>query len=371
MQNKKIFVLFVEPMLYGMDLIREVYEKSGFTMQYYYCQVGLTGKDHLGLPNGAVVGEGNRKQRKKTLYNLLDQFKPNFCVINGYTGVDQTLVIRYCIKRKIPYGIDSDTPLHLPSNKIKAFIKRRYLRSLLNRKFCYGMPGGTLQQENLEYYGIPKERNFIRPMSVSANRLMGVYNLLPSKEELKFKYNVAGKHTFVFVGRHEKVKSIDVLIDAFARLKQIEKQVALVIVGDGSLTDQLKAQVTALNLDDVHFEGYSVFPAVMDYFKVADVLVLPSDFEPWGLVVNEAMTCGLPVVVSSHVGCRNDLVVDSENGYIFEAGNAGALCVAMEKTLLCDLDYMSKKSLQKMSQWNFEGYLPKFIKMVEDVCERQ
>ncbi len=363
-------MLFVEPMLYGLDLINEVYSKSGFTMQYYYCQVGLTGKDHLQLPQGAVVGEGDKAQRRKTLYKLLDDFKPDFCVINGYVGVDQTLVIRYCIKHKIPYGIDSDTPLHIPSNPIKAFIKKRYLKSIFDYDFCYGIPGGTLQQENLEYYGIPKERNFIRPMSVSGDRLLGVYNQLPTKEELKKKHRVSG-FTFLFVGRLESFKSVDLLINAFNELNKKMDNLSLVIVGDGSLMQELKGQVESLKLTNVKFVGYSIFPDVVDYYKLADALILPSDFEPWGLVVNEAMTLGLPVIVSSHVGCRVDLVCGGENGYIFEANNLQSLIDTMEKMLNTDLAKMSNGCFVKMQEWNSKLFLPKFVKIMEELCVRQ
>ncbi len=369
MQNKKIFVLFVEPMLYGLDLIREVYEKSGFTMQYYYCNVGLTGKDNLQLPKGAVLGKGNKKERKKCLHALLNSFQPDFCVINGYTGVDQTIAIRYCIKHRIPYGLDSDTPLHIPSNPIVAWLKKKYLYSIFKHEFCYGIPGGTLQQENFEYYGIPKERNFIRPMSVSGDRILKVYNDLPTKEELKIKYGVTGKKTFLFVGRLEEVKNVDLLIDAFAALQQERKDVALLIVGDGSLMGTLQAQVKELGISNVHFEGYCVFPRLIEYYKAADVFVLPSKFEPWGLVVNEAMICGLPVLLSSKVGCRLDLLEEGKNGYLFESENQVSLFGAMNKLINEDLDQFVQESIRKMQTWNFASYLPKFKEKMVEICK--
>ncbi len=371
MQNKKIFVLFVEPMLYGLDLIREVYEKSGFTMQYYYCTVGLTGKDDLALPQGAIVGEGDKKQRKKQLHDLLKAFQPDFCVINGYTGIDQTIVIRYCIKHKIPYGLDSDTPLHIPSNRIKAILKKIYLKSLFRHRFCYGIPGGTLQQENFEYYGIPKERNFIRPMSVSENRILNAYDNLPSKETIKEKHGLTGKRTYLFVGRLEEVKNVALLIDAFAEIKKQKKEIALFIVGDGTLRQSLEDKAAKLRLTDVHFAGYQAFPALIEYYKAADVFVLPSQFEPWGLVVNEAMICGLPIILSSQVGCRADLLANDENGFLFESGNKDALVSVMSKTLQSNLTKMGASSANKMKSWNFGAYLPKFQEKMVEICKKR
>ncbi len=368
MQNKKVFVLFVEPMLYGLDLIREVYEPSGFDMQYYYCAIGVTGKDSLSLPKNAVVGSGNKKERKKNLHELLDRFAPDFCVINGYTGVDQTIAIRYCIKHQIPYGIDSDTPLHIPHNPLKALVKKLYLKTLFKHDFCYGIPGGTLQKENFTYYGIPKTRIFIRPMSVSRERIKAVYEAIPDKQQLKERYGIEHKHTFLFVGRLEAVKDVRTLISAFAKLRMQREDVALMLVGDGSERLVLQDLVDAQHIEDVHFEGYQVFPNLIDYYKAADVFVLPSEFEPWGLVVNESMTCGLPIIVSSHVGCRQDLVVEGETGLIFEAGNYDALTAAMEKILSCNLTLMGEESMKKMNTWSFDSYLPVFISKVREIC---
>ena len=330
---KKVFVLFVEPMLYGLDLIREVYSKSSFEMQYYYCHLGLTGRDNLDLPEGAIVGNGSKLQRKKVLIRILDTFMPDFCVINGYTGIDQNIVIRYCIQHKIPYGIDSDTPLHIPSNPLLAVVKKLYLHLLLCHPFCYGIPGGTLQKENFLYYGIPEARIFIRPMTVSQERIRHAYEALPSKSRIKQEFGLDGKSVFLFVGRLETVKNVDILIDAFGKIKVSKPDTALVIIGDGNERDNLEKMVVSNGIPDVYFAGYQVFPALTKYYKLADVFVLPSSFEPWGLVVNEAMICGLPVIVSTKVGCRQDLIAEGKNGYIFESGCPYSLVSVMKKML--------------------------------------
>lgn len=369
--RKKVFVLFVEPMLYGLDLIREVYEKSGFHMQYYYCNGGLVGKDKLILPDCAVIGQGDRKFRKRILHNLLDTFRPDFCIINGYTGIDQIITIRYCISHKIPYGIDSDTPLHIPRNPLVAFAKKIFLYSIFHHKFCYGIPGGTLQKENFEYYGIQNDRVFIRPMSVSSERIQKEYENLPDRNTLKKKFGVDGKTTYLFVGRLETVKSVNVLIEAYTKIKNQRENIALLIVGDGSQMDLLQQQVNINGVKDVYFEGYQIFPRLIEYYKAADVFVLPSNFEQWGLVVNEAMTCGLPCIVSSHVGCRLDLIKEGKTGYIFESENVDSLADCMQKIINVNLNNMRYFCLQRMEEWNFKIYLATFIKKVLEICDEK
>ena len=370
MQNKKrILVLFVEPMYYGLDLVREVYEKTGFEYQYVYCYSSVTGKDNVTLPNGAVILSGDKKARKKQIRAIFARFQPDFAVINGYVGTEQTCAIRYCQKHKIKYAIESDTPLHIPSSKLKAFLKKQYLKNLLCSKLCFGFAGGSLQRENFLYYGMPENRALIMPMCISEDRLLKEKAALPTQEELKEKYGFRGKKVFLFVGRLTEVKNVQLLIKSFARLKASREDIALAIVGDGDLREELTSLAEELGCEDVHFFGYVGFPQNVAFYKAADAFVLPSLHEPWGLVVNEAMIMGLPVIVSSKVGCRKDLVGQGENGFIFEDGDETGLIQAMEWMLNADLTAFGKSSFEKIKEWNFERYLRNFEEVIEYATE--
>ena len=363
---KKILVLFVEPMLYGFDLIREVYEKTEHEFQYVFCDTGLTGKDNLALPEGAVVCSGGAQQRKEQINRIFDSFGPDFAIINGYVGTEQVAAIKYCQKHGIRYAIESDTPLHIPESKIKALLKKFYLRRLLSNKYCYGFPGGTIQRENLVYYGIKEEKCHIMPMSVSSDRLLKVKETLPKKDDIKRQYGLSGKTVFLFVGRLEPVKNAAVLINAFSEMKKENRDVSLVVLGDGSQKDMLTELIASKNIEDVHFMGYVTFPRIVEFYKMADVFVLPSTHEPWGLVVNEAMIMGLPVIVSSKVGCRKDLVIDGENGMVFEDNNQEMLQEKMRDILKQDLDVYSENSVKRIEQWNFDYYLRQFTGAICD-----
>lgn len=365
----KIFVLFVEPMLYGMDLIHEVYGRTEYEYQYVYCTSKLTGKDDILLPSNAFVCHGTEKEHKKQVASILERFRPDFVVINGYVGGEHTTAIKYCQVYKIPYAIESDTPLHIPSNKLKALAKKLYLRRLLHNPYCYGFPGGTLQKENLVYYGIPEEKNYIMPMSVSAERLLEVSEEIPEKETLKKKFGISDKKTFLFVGRLAKVKNVSLLIKAFQKIKEENSDTALLIVGDGTERVMLEQLVKEREIGDVIFSGYVVFPEIVQYYKMADVFILPSVHEPWGLVVNEAMIMGLPVIVSSDVGCRLDLIKDGKNGFIFESNNVKDLKRKMEHFINCDSSSYVEQAQETVMHWNYEYYLECFTRVIEDVAK--
>lgn len=365
----KIFVLFVEPMLYGMDLIHEVYERTEYEYQYVYCTSKLTGKDDILLPDNAFVCQGTEKEHQEQVVSILEQFRPDFAVINGYVGGEQTAAIKYCRRQKIPYAIESDTPLHIPSNKLKALAKKIYLRGLLHNPYCYGFPGGTLQKENLVYYGIPEEKNYIMPMSVSSERLLKVSDEIPDKETWKKKFGISDKKTFLFVGRLAEVKNVVLLIKAFQKIKQKYSDTALLIVGDGPERTMLEQLVKDGQIGDVIFPGYVVFPEIVQYYKMADVFILPSVHEPWGLVVNEAMIMGLPVIASSDVGCRLDLIRDRENGFIFESNNVKDLKRKMEHFINCDSSSYAEQAQETVMHWNYEYYLECFTRVIENVAK--
>ena len=186
---------------------------------------------------------------------------------------------------------------------------------------------------------------------------------------MKKKFGVEGKKTFLFIGRLESVKNVSLLIRAFSKLKKENPETALFIVGDGSEREWLESLVKSECVQDVYFFGYVVFPRIIEFYKAADVFVLPSSHEPWGLVVNESMTLGLPVVVSSKVGCRQDLVKDGYNGFVFENENERDLLEKLSAVCNLDLSVLSKNAIETTDRWNYSYYLECFLGAMKDVAE--
>jgi len=132
---------------------------------------------------------------------------------------------------------------------------------------------------------------------------------------------------FLYVGRLEPPKDIAGLLEAFAELSRQSERAHLCMVGDGTLRPMVES--AASRLPRLHYLGRLSGESLWDTYAAADVLVLPSVFEPWGLVINEAMAIGLPVIASDRVGCVEDLVVDGRTGIVVEAGSRVSLASAM------------------------------------------
>jgi glycosyltransferase involved in cell wall biosynthesis len=162
------------------------------------------------------------------------------------------------------------------------------------------------------------------------------------------------------------------LLQAFARAKVPNS--FLVFAGDGPERNNLERRAVELGIEDrVRFLGFLNQSQLPSAYRAADLFVLPSLFEPFGLVVNEAMLCGLPVAVSDRVGARFDLVRPDENGYVFPAGDVEALA-AIFREILADPEKrarMGAASRQRMETWSPREYAESFAHAVNLVAKEK
>lgn len=221
---------------------------------------------------------------------------------------------------------------------------RLRLKGWLIRMFDAALIGGGPQRSYFESMGIPAERIF-DGYDVIDNDYYGsktVENRLAAAE-LRNRYGLPNRY-FLNVGRMVAKKNLDTLIRAYAAACAADPaQPRLVFVGSGPLEMELRENCVRLGLSfvdlrcrpskgngrpaeaDVLFFGFRQADELPVFYSLATAFVLPSVREEWGLVINEAMACGLPVVVSKVVGCAPDLVLDGENGFQFDPDDVDEL----------------------------------------------
>ena len=139
-------------------------------------------------------------------------------------------------------------------------------------------------------------------------------------------FDVPASPYFLYVGRLAPEKNIEALLEAWIGYRQGGGDWPLVLVGDGPSAAVLRSLAQASSFSDhVHFAGLRGSRELLPFYAFAGCFVLPSTREPWGLVVNEAMACGLPVLVSKQCGSAEDLVVDGQNGFTFDPADVPGL----------------------------------------------
>ncbi|WP_170142076.1 glycosyltransferase [Thioalbus denitrificans] len=169
------------------------------------------------------------------------------------------------------------------------------------------------------------------------------------------------EHYFLTCARFIDVKNLTGLVLAYAHyvVDCGTQPWGLVLVGDGPLRGEIWALVQNLGLEDlIRLPGYKDYEELPAYYGLADVFVLPSSSETWGLVVNEAMAAGLPVLVSEKCGCAPDLVREGVNGFTVDPGGVGQLATQMWEMASesCDRTAMGRASEKIVSRWTLETF---------------
>ena len=200
-------------------------------------------------------------------------------------------------------------------SKRKRKIKRIVLGRLLFR-LCSGLLCAGRANENLyRLYGVPRNKLLLFAYSWGYASLFEVSaKLKPQRSQIRAKFGIPEQSLVIlYCGRLSSEKNLFHLVDAYHPLDH--KRKSLIFVGDGELRQSLQNYVDELDAGSVYFFGCQNRKQIPKYYAISDVLVLPSVRETWGIVVNEAMCFGLPVIVSNQVGAGINLVADGQNSY--------------------------------------------------------
>ena len=240
--------------------------------------------------------------------------------------------------------LSGESPLNqeLLKPKWKIKIKKIVLGWLFKRISAF-LYIGEENKKFYQYYGVPEDKLFFAPYAVDNKRFIEARkSLSKNRKLLRKELRIDEKDIVIlFVGKliykkhpFDLLRAYELLNMGKSDLPNINVNVRrsdfqkfnLIFVGDGILRPELENYVKEYNLKNVHFTGFKNQTEIPKYYALSDILVLPSGAgETWGLVVNEAMCFGLPIIASDVVGCGPDLVKHSENGYIFPVGDIKAL----------------------------------------------
>lgn len=172
---------------------------------------------------------------------------------------------------------------------------------------------------------------------------------------------------FLFCSKLIERKRLDDIITSIAAINK--KNAKLIIIGDGPLKTKMIELAKSLNiLDQVIFTGLVDYTELPTYYKLANILVVPSDHEPYGLTINEAMICGLPVIASDAVGAAADLVEYGKTGWTYPVRNIEALSILLNSALNnpTQLKEMTQACINKMKSWSSQTNVDAQLKFFKD-----
>ena len=345
----KIVSYLTEPASYTVDLVNKVH--IPLKIDYRFLQKNTSAFTNVFLNYSLFMSDHNWIKRISIIrkdYKFYD-----IIIFNGYDRLDFIflLFVHFFSKNKKNIGLESDTQLRIPTNFLKKIIKKTYLNFIFNDKYIHGLAGGNNSHRDLfRFYGMREKNIHFLPMVIDV-------------EKRKFKLNRKRNSifTFLFVGRFIPLKQIELIIKSFLFEFKDDPKVQLKLIGDGPLLKNLTANYKFKN---VLFQGALFNKDLLKEYEDAHVLVLGSNKEQWGLVINEALASGLAVLSNNKVGANFDLIKDKNTGFIFNSEIKNDLSSKM-RLIYEDKSYFKEccfNGFKLMHEyWNFDLYSEKLM----------
>ncbi len=268
--------------------------------------------------------QANKLQLARQLWRRLTELNPDVVLVPGYytlPGIAAALWARMHGRRSVL--MTESTAGDHARTWWKELPKRLALRAL----FGWAVTGGKAHVAYLRQLGFP------------ADRIVGSYDVVDNAMFAAGAQTFRADRTsapvpapfFLYVGRLAEEKNVAGLLSSWTTYRAKGGRWPLVLCGDGPERAALQNIAAATPFAaDVHFPGLKNSRELLPFYAHAGCFVLPSTREPWGLVVNEAMAAGLPVLVSNRCGCSVDLVHEGENGFSFDPDNTAALTTLLQ-----------------------------------------
>lgn len=275
--------------------------------------------------------------------------KFDIIVVGGYSTLTGMIVIKYLKRKKIPFVLNCDGGFIKEDSKIKYKIKKYFISSA-----SAWLSTGNETDKYLKFYGAKEE--FIYRYSFTSSMEKDIKKEIikeDEKEKIKKELGIKEKKVIITVGQFIYRKGFDILLQSS---KNFPKDIGVYIIG-GEPTEEYINIKEELRLENVYFVGFKQKSELKKYYKAADLFVLPTREDIWGLVINEAMSYGLPVITTEKCVAGLELIENSENGYIIPTNNSKEL---YEKTIKIIEDdglrkNMSLNNIEKIRKYTIEN----------------
>ena len=284
-------------------------------------------------------------------------------VVTNFSDPTGILAILYLKLRNIPYELEGDGAFPGSGKGPKEWLKRILIKNA-DRYFSTA----EIHEKYYELYGAKKSKICRYPFtSVYKKNVLSKPVELHVKNRIRQDLDIRDKYMVLSVGQIIYRKGYDVLIKAASRLS---KNYGFYIVG-GKPSQEYIELLEYLNLDNVHFIDFMCAEELAKYYEAADVFVHPTREDIWGLVINEAMAKGLPIITTDRCIAGTEMIINGKNGFIVEVGDDKAIAEAIQNSVdraemrFCALDKARKYTFEEMVNVHLEVWNNNTIKGVD------
>lgn len=316
---------------------------------------------NTGLNSISLLEEAGRMQFEKELKQIK---KYDLVLAYDYHIKNAIRLEIDCIKNKVPYIMNLDG----------AFIRKNFIKNIIKRYLVTHAAGyfasANHAAEYFKYFGADENKIYYHPFtSLHADEVLKEPLSETEKTRYKKKLGVDKSKMVLTIGQFIHRKGFDVLLEAWN--KELDESCSLVIVGGGEEENQYRQYIADHNLENVQLVGFKQKEEIFEYYKAADLFVLPTREDIWGLVINEAMACGLPVISTNMCLGAVELIENGINGYIVPVNNSNELTEAMKKLLCVDSSVIGIVNLQKITNYTYENVIKSHIQAINELVKNE
>lgn len=313
----------------------------------------------------------SRSDLQAAMNSTLDAISPEVVAVPGWSYPRALAALRWCCDHRIPAVVMSESAGH----DFERMWWRERVKRRIVRHFGAGLVGGTPHRAYLRELGMTEGDIFMGYDAVDIEHFTaGAEAVRSSGKNSRDQHSLPDQY-FLASGRFVPKKNFPRLIKAFAQYRRrvsSEEGWDLVLLGEGAERDAIEEAIDTEGVRErVHLPGFKQYDELPAYYGLAEAFVHPSTREQWGLVVNEAMAAGLPVIVSERCGCAPDLVDEGRNGFTFDPYDTSELAQLLVRTAHGDVnrEQMGAASKNIIAEWGPERFATGLRKAAESALQ--
>lgn len=364
--KKKVLYFTNIPVPYRMDFFNELSKYCDLTVLMENEDVdnlnsewmkshSVNGYRYILLPK---IGKKSRTRINYGYSKLLRTENFDHIIVGTYYSLSAMIFIQFLRMNKYSFIMNSDGGFIKHDTKLLKYIKTYFISSA-----DYYISTGMGTSQYLQYYGASEDKIFTIPFTTLFERDI-LKCPVEKYEKLRIRSILGIKEdkVLIFVGQFIYRKGVDVLLKA---LKDCSNEIGVYIIG-GTETEEYQTLAKGVG-DNIHFINFLYKEKLLEYYKAADIFVLPTREDIWGLVVNEAMSMGLPIISTKQCLSALELVTPGKNGWLYDSEDSKALtriiCEAFSNKY--DLRSMQEESLRIIKNYTIENMARRHIEIMD------
>ena len=366
----KLLIYNTFPAPYRADLFKLISKK--YDTDIFYDRSSDSGRNKKWIDNDKNYNYYilEKKEDKKIIKNKIKKIKEyDFVIIYEYSTLSAMKLMLKCIANKVPYFINCDGAI-IHSNFLKDKIKKFFIK----RAYVCLANGKSAEQYFLKYGAKNENIYFHNFSSLHKKDILDKPISMEAKTKLKKDLGIKYKRNFISVGSFIKRKGFDLIIEALKNSKNKQNNdIGFTIIGEGEELENYKQKIKEYKIRNITFISFKTKMELFKYYDASEVFVLPTREDIWGLVINEAMARGLPVITTDKCVAGLELIDNEINGNIFKNESVNELSELIEKYSKKSNEELIKFgeiSIAKIKDYTIENIAKAHIELIENISQK-